>query len=180
MPTGHLAMIDYFAPAPTPEEEALRRIKGTYRQEFIKRAIEEDGLGTIPPQWTEHTLGPIFQNALGGQNPARRGGEDLPDLDEGEVEIARLTLVNAVHGEVTSLRARPASDATGILLRVADEYDTEFELPCARIEKPLTAEGVISFLRNSDPSPTDTECEIAFQSFFYPDLDAIGQEAVAR
>ena len=102
----------------------------------------------------------------------------MPDLDEGE--IARLTLVNAVHGEVTSLRARPASDATGILLRVADEYDTEFELPCARIEKPLTAEGVISFLRNSDPSPTDTSCEIAFQSFFYPDLDAIGQEAVAR
>jgi hypothetical protein len=37
-------MIDYFAPAPSPEEEILRRIKGTYRHHFIGRAIEEDGL----------------------------------------------------------------------------------------------------------------------------------------
>ena len=169
-------MIDYFAPAPTPEEETLRRIKGTYRREFIARAIDEDGLDSIPHQWTEHALRPIFQNALGGQNPARRGGEDLPDLDEGEVEIARLTLVNAVHGEVTSLRARPAHDAAGILLRMVDEYLTNFNLPTDHIAKPLSTEDVLGYFRKADPSPTDTTCEIALQSFFYPDLDQLAEQ----
>ena len=166
-------MIDYFAPAPTPEEAVLRRIKGNYRREFVARAIEEDGLETIPPQWTEHALSPIFQNILGGQNPACRGGEDLPDLHAGEVEIARLTLVNAVHGEVTSLRARPAPGTAGILLRMVDEYETDFDLPSDRIEKPLLAEEILGFFRNAEPAPTDTSCQIAFQSFFYPDLDEV-------
>ena len=169
-------MIDYFAPAPTPEEEVLRRIKGTYRRHFVAHAIDQDGLDTVPPQWIEHALSPIFQNVLGGQNPAYRGGEDLPDLQDGEVEIARLILVNAVHGEVTSLRARPAADAPGILLRLVDEYLTNFDLPADRIPKPLTAEEVITFFRNTDPSPSDTTCEIALQSYFYPDLDQLAEE----
>ena len=169
-------MIDYFAPAPTPEEEVLRRIKGTYRREFISRAIAEDGLETIPPQWIEHSLGPVFQNVLGRQNPACRGGEDLPDLQDREVEIARLTLVNAVHGEVTSLRARPAPDSDAILLRMVDEYENDFTLPKDSVDSPLTDEEVLNIFREAEPSPTDTACEIAFQSFFYPDLDQIAKQ----
>ncbi len=49
-------MIDYFAPAKSPEEEALRRIKGNYRRFFVRQHIQKDGLKSIPPAWLDHNL----------------------------------------------------------------------------------------------------------------------------
>ena len=48
------------------------------------------------------------------------GGEDLPDLEDGEVDIAPLSRTNSVHVEVTSLHAK--LDGDGVLLRMLDEY----------------------------------------------------------
>lgn len=164
-------MIDFFKPPATPEEAILRRIKGNHRRFFIYRAIREDGLESIPPAWLDHDLSEVLKNLLGARNPAFRGGEDLPDLDDGEVEIARLTLTNAVHGEVTSLRARPDGEG-GILLRMVDEYDTAFELPRERIDAAPSAGEIVAIFRDAVPSPMETTCEIELQSWFYPDLDS--------
>jgi hypothetical protein len=71
----------------------------------------------------------VLKNWLGRQNPQFRGGEDLPDLENGEVEIARLTLANSVHGEVTSLRAKLTKEDGKISLRMVDEYESEIKLP---------------------------------------------------
>jgi hypothetical protein len=108
--------------------------------------------------------------------PQARGGEDLPDLDEGEVEIARMRLVNSVHGEVTSLRARRYADTSAIALRIVDEYETEFELPSSRVEAPLTAQEVLLVFRDAEPSPLETSCQVEFQSFYYPHLDELATE----
>jgi hypothetical protein len=163
-------MIDYFSTPPTPEETALRRIKGNFRRQFVAEAIQSEGLDSIPPPWLEHDLSMSLKDLLGAQAPDARGGEDLPDLDEGEVEIARLALTNAVHGEVTSLRARRSPNGNEILLRMVDEYETCFELPYDRVESPLTSEQVIELFRDADPSPLDTSCEVELQSFFHNDL----------
>jgi hypothetical protein len=168
-------MIDYFETPQSPEEAALRCIKGNYRRLFISKAIVDDGLKSIPPAWLEHNLSEFLKGMLGRQAPSARGGEDLPDFENGEVEIARLTLANAVHGEVTSLRARPDPDG-GILLRLADEYGTTYELPFDRIDTPLSPEQIIELFRDAVPSPADTSCEIELQSFFYPELAEMAAE----
>jgi len=92
--------------------------------------------------------------------PQARGGEDLPDLVQGEVEIARLTLVDSVHGEATSLRAKRDPEDLSILLSMVDEYGTEFELPTRKVSVPLTAEEVLVIFRDADPTPTETSCQI--------------------
>jgi hypothetical protein len=97
-------------------------------------------------------------------------------LEEGEVEIARLTVLNSVHREVTSLRARRDSGDARILFRMVDEYEAEITLPYKTADAPLTAEQVIGFFRDADPSQTEVSCKIGFQSFFYSDLDLFAQK----
>lgn len=84
-----------------------------------------------------------------------------------------MTLANSVHGEVTSLRAAPGATPSEIVFRMVDEYETEIEVPIISATAPLTVEEVIRMFTDSEPSPTETECEIEFQSYFYPDLNAV-------
>ena len=165
-------MIDYFSPPSSREEEVLRGIKGNFRRTFVGRSIEEDGLDSIPGAWKGHDISEVLKSMLQGQHPQARGGEDLPNLEEGEVEIARLTLANSVHGEVTSLRAKPGESPGEIIFRMVDEYEEKIDLPRDSSNAPLTGNEVIGMFRDSNPSPTNTECEIEYQSFFYSDLNA--------
>ena len=170
--------MDYFAPAPTKEEAVLRIIKGNFRRQFVGKSMAEDGVDGVPPAWKEHHLSEILRGFLGGQHPRARGGEDLPDLEEGEVEIARMTLADSVHGEVTSLRARRKGKE--ITYRIADEYGTEIQPPIAKSLVPLTEAQIIEMFRDCDPSQTETECAIEFQSFFYEDLDEVASKLGAE
>lgn len=98
---------DYFAPANSAEDAMLRRIKGNFRRQMISKNILNEGLPSVPELWSAHEISEDFKGILTSTaGPRARGGEDLPDLAEGEVEIARLTLVDSVHGKVTSLRAK--------------------------------------------------------------------------
>lgn len=165
---------DYFAPAPSAEDVVLRRIKGNYRCQMISKSIRDEGLASIPELWSAHDIPESFKEVLTSTaGPRARGGEDLPDLAEGEVEIARLSLVDSVHGEVTSLRAkRDPKDGT-ILLSMVDEYEMEFKLPTSKLSIPLTAEEVLALFRDTDPTPLATTCQVEFSSFFYRNLDAM-------
>ena len=170
--------VDYFAPASTPEEAVLRRIKGEFRRSFIAEAIRTDGLASIPPQWIEHDLQELFKQMLAGSGPRRRGGEDLPDLDDGEVEIARVALVDSVHGEVTSLRAKRGPGSISLCL--VDEYETEFDLPRESIDRPFTSVELIRFLAECSPSPLESECQLRISSPFHGDLQALLDEHLER
>ena len=166
-------MIDYFSPAETPEEDALRIIKGNFRRVFIEHQIAMEGLESIPPAWLKHNLSEVLSNMLGAKSPNARGGEDLPDLEEGEVEIARLSLTSSVHGEVTSLRARRSSDADKISLRMVDEYETEYDLPYESAHASLSDEDVARLFLEAEPCPAETSCEIEVQSYFHPRLSEL-------
>ncbi|MFO0962034.1 MAG: hypothetical protein U0625_03915 [Phycisphaerales bacterium] len=163
--------IDYFAPSSSLEEAVIRRIKGDHRKVFIAEAIRQDGLDSIPPQWTAHNLDELFKTMLMSRNPRNRGGEDLPDLDEGEVEVARVSLADSVHGEVTSLRARKAGGR--IQLRMVDEYESEFDLPQTEIAAPFSAGELIAFFAACEPCPFDTDCRLRIASPFYEGLQRL-------
>jgi len=162
---------DYFAPAPSTEDAVLRRIKGNFRRQMISKSIFNEGLASIPELWCAHDIPEHFKATLtSSAGPRARGGEDLPDLAEGEVEVARLTLLDSVHGEVTSLRARRDPQDRSMLLSMVDEYETEFKLPKTEFSAPLTAEEVFALFRHADPTPLTTSCQIEFSSAFYPNL----------
>ena len=169
---------DYFN-STTPVEAALRRIKGNYRKEFILRHIENAGIDSVPAPWLEHNLSTGLKDLLGSQSPGYRGGEDLPDLVEGEVEIARISLLDSVHCEVTSLRASRNDDGQ-IALRIVDEYgewsDYVFELEQDTFPSFLSAKEVLQVFSNSNPCPCKSFCSMRFSSSFYPELDELADE----
>lgn len=167
--------IDYFAPPADPKLNVIRKIKGNTRRAFVADAIASDGLASIPPGWLAHDLSDALKAFLGAQHPRARGGEDLPDLKAGEVEIARLTLADSVHGEVSSLRARRDPRTRQIVFRMVDEYETPITLPLRRASAALTAEQVLQLFVESEPSQTDTTCQIDFQSDFYPGLNDLAR-----
>jgi hypothetical protein len=171
--------IDYFRPPRSEEESTLMGIKGEFRRNMVAQAIADDGIESIPDIWRAPGLDERFKGFLQSQHPQNRGGEDLEDVLDGEVEIARVILLDAVHGEVTSLRARPATAGVGakILLRMVDEYQTEIELPSEQADAVLSTGEVVAMFRDSEPSVAGTGCQLGFQSFFYPDLDEAAAEA---
>lgn len=168
--------LNYFAPVIDPAQKAIRQIKGNFRRAFVADAIEKDGLTSVPARWQSNDLSDVMKAVLGNQNPRDRGGEDLPDLELGEVEIARLTLVNSVHGEVSSLRARPEEDTGSIILRIVDEYETPIVLPYDRAQEPLTPQDVVRLFVEAEPSQTETTSQVEFQSFFYPNLNELPRD----
>jgi hypothetical protein len=168
---------DYFAAAPSMEDAVLRGIKGNFRRQMVIKSLLSEGLASVPEPWRAHDISEELKNVLTSSlGPQGRGGEDLPDLDQGEVEIARLSLVDSVHGEVTSLRAKRGPGDSSILLSMVDEYETNYELPKRRVPAPLTAEEVLLTFRDAEPTPTDTPCQIRFSSFFYPNLNSLATE----
>lgn len=165
---------DYFAAAPSVEDAVLRRIKGNFRRRMAFESLMTGDLESIPEPWRAHNISEDLKSALtSSHGPQGRGGEDLPDLEQDEVEIARLSLVDGVHGEVTSLRAKLDPRDLIISLSMVDEYGTQFALPVQNVPVALTAEEVLVAFRDADPTPTDTSCQIEFTSYFYPRLDSL-------
>lgn len=164
-----MKLIDYFAPL-DPLTDLLQRIKGELRRQFVEREALAHGLHNVPEVWCAQDLSEAMKNLLQEHHPRMRGGEDLPDLKPGEVEIARLVLLDSVHGEVTSLRARRLTDGELAYIMV-DEYGTDFKLPIPLSSDPLTVDEVLDQFRDSDPSPMDTDCSIGLRSVFYSDLE---------
>jgi len=105
------------------KQQVHATVKGEARRTFVDffegdvgDAIREDHFLTKPGLEEQERA------AWGGAHPACLGGEFLADLEEGEVEIARLTLAS-VTGDVISLRAR--RKAGRIHYSVRDEYEDE-------------------------------------------------------
>ena len=171
---------DYFAPAPTEAEAVLRRVKGNTRREMIAAAFERgDTVDSVPADWKSHNLPKYLKQMLQRQHPQARGGEDLPDLGADEVEIARVTLVDSVHGEIFSLRARRTPNG-GIALSLVDEWDTDFTLPPTEIAAPMTAEQLLRFLQAADPSPLTGPCQLRLDSAFYLGLDDLADRLMVK
>jgi len=174
---GPVLPIDYFASASSEFEAILRRIKGDYRRTFVEEGRVGDSIDDIPEEWLLHNLSMSLRDFLDTQHPTFRGGEDLPDLNDGEVEIARLS-AHSFHNEVTSLRATRLDDHRFTLRIVDEDYldQPPFVLPQTEFNEPLTAQQIVKLFQETDPPPTDLLEEWQMSSFFYPDLDAVAQE----
>jgi hypothetical protein len=163
--------VDYFAPPENLEEAILRRIKGAVRRALVAEQIKRSGLDSVPPELTTQALAHLRGAWWKKMGWRASGGEDLPDLQTSEVEIARLRYADTIHGEVTSLRAK--RKGKGIQLRLCDEYETEFTLPKSTINRPFAPAELIRFLADCDPSPFDNDCAMEIASPFYDDLQQL-------
>jgi hypothetical protein len=169
--------INYFSELTDPVDRVLHKIKGNFRRHFVGNALLEDGIDSVPPAWLTHDVSETLKGFLQSQHPQARGGEDLPDLEEGETEIARLTLANSVHREASSLRALAGKNKGSISLKIVDEYASEIELPFDQVDAPPTAEEVVDLFLDCDPMQVgDGNLKYCFQSYFYDDLNSIAEQ----
>lgn len=170
--TGDAGEIDYFGDSLSDDDQLLVRIKGDHRRGLIRTHLEDESAEEIPAIWQAHDLTPEFRDFLGAQFPGARGGEDLPDLLEGEVEIARMTL-DSIHCEVTSLRALDLGGGRYSLRMVGEYEEIVYELPKTEFDRPLTCKEVVALFADAEPSPLDLECGGELSSFFYPEIEAV-------
>lgn len=90
-----------------------------------------------------------------GQAPWCLGGEFLPDLYEGEVEIARISMASTTSDQI-SVRVRQVDGA--IHYRIVGEYEEEesmrYELPFQESAQPLTLTELIDLIDGAgNPEP---------------------------
>ena len=176
--------MDYFK-EPDGLTKRIERIPGQRRRDLVRRIIAEMGPDAVPEQlWNEGWASPLPDPmGIGGLDWRSRGGEDLPPMRPGQVEVARLVLLDSVHGEVTSLRAQRTPEGR-IRYEMVDEYmlheEYDFELPIPESDGPLTAEQVLHQFMRSDPLGISDHCSMGFRSRFYPDLEELAREKGLR
>ena len=92
-----------------------------------------------------------------------------PRTRAGEVEVARITHMAAVHRESVRLLAR--RDKQGrIRYRMADDYDVFYDLPIRSSRDALTLDEVVDQFVKSDPPAYDAELVPCWESKFHPRL----------
>ena len=118
-------------------------IKGSRRKALYERAILNGDVEFANTLIAEPTLTSEARRFQGGFHPSWMGGEYLPDRENQEVEIARITIASTTQ-DVTCIYAKRG--ATRIYYRVVDEYDgmTLDESTRSSIQ-PLTLNEVVTF-----------------------------------
>ncbi|MDF1800626.1 MAG: hypothetical protein P1V81_15725 [Planctomycetota bacterium] len=130
-------------------EELLANIFGDERREAVRAQLAA-GRGTdVPEPNFASELDEDLRQFAGQLNPTWMGGEYLPPLLEGEVEIARVRL-DSTTADVISVRARP--DVAGIRYRVVDEYmeDHDFRLARETSDGPLSLAELVALIDSAD------------------------------
>ena len=170
-------------------------IAGHERREMVKRLIAAGE--EVPDGLDASRLDPELREAWGAMHPMNMGGEYLPPMFDGEVEIARISL-RSVTGDQISVRARRSGDR--IRYRIVDEYPENGEtyIPHPRtstrrltlgelvkmIDEATDDGGVaISALTcNLDMAsdPRDLEDFVTVESDFYPELGRYYAEIFRR
>ncbi len=128
----------------------LSDIKGANRRRIYQQALQDGKTSDLPHQFTAHELSDKDRQAIGALHPWFLGGEYLPRLKPGEVEIARIVIASTTQ-DVICVYARPVgSTGKRIAYRIVDEYDGEtLTEPYTRTStKPLTLEQLVDFFMN--------------------------------
>lgn len=115
----HFRPETYFGPM-DPRTRVISSIKGAERRAYVKQMFAEGREDEIPSDLLQPALSPEARRAAGARHPWFMGGEYLPDRQEGEVEIARITIASTTQ-DVTCIYALQAEDR--IRYRVVDEYE---------------------------------------------------------
>ena len=177
----------------TAEKLLLSRVKGTQRRESLTAAIEQDRLSDLNPFFTQTSLSAEDRRARAAIHPSFMGGEYLPDFEEGELEMARLSL-RSVTADVISIRLRRTED--GFVYRIVDEYMDQDpnglldEPTTIVVDQPLTMKDFGAFVVQVSrmdhwcgPESHETEEEaqdfVVATSEFYPEFGDYIAEAIS-
>ena len=159
-------------------------ISGEARRKLYRARIEagvtvHDGLDAA-------VLDEAMREAWGRIHPSNMGGEYLPPLRKGEVEIARISLASTTSDQI-SFRARRGGD--GIRYGVVDEYMDDSTYVCrpASSDSPLCLRDLIGLMESAseggsiifpilamnsrDSDAAELETFITVTSDFYADIE---------
>jgi hypothetical protein len=128
------------------QEQLLARIQGQSRRAIAREILEEEGFAGLEAFFARETLDEEERRFWGLLDPEYMGGEFLPELGLGEVEIARISLRSTTSDQIV---IRAANAGKTIRYRVCDEYESEFELTFTKSAEPLTLAELIAFIDGS-------------------------------
>ena len=97
---------DTYWPGSETREQRLSHIQGKARRDITRKALEEGGieaLNIIGAEVATETLSEDNRQAWGSIHPSLMGGEYLPDYEESDVEIARISLESVTADQVCVL-----------------------------------------------------------------------------
>ncbi len=177
----------YFLPL-NLEAYVLSHVSGFQRREMLRAALDDNEIDTVCALLTDSELEEALRERLFKSHPVFLSGEFLPRREEGEVEIARITLDSTTY-DVTCVYARFED---GIFhFRVVDEYEGETLSGPARCtsDKPLTLGELVEFFDCAWPLmkalkmnfPGDLRGMLGFfraEPAFYPHIDALYRRRV--
>lgn len=110
---------------------------------MARRILREKGFVGLTRFIAREEIDGQDRRMWGSIHPALMGGEFLPRLGAGEVEIARISLESTTNDQI-SVRARITQG--GIRYSVVDEYDSVIRLPFDSSEAPLTLDEMIRLI----------------------------------
>lgn len=184
----------YFFPA-SFTARLLARIQGAERRAVARTFIEQGRIDELPPFFAKARLTYTERAQFGRLHPDCMGGEYLPRLATGEVEIARVTIASTTQ-DVTAVYARPGKHC--IRYRVVDEYEGTSLCSSGRrwSRRPLTLDALVSFLDSAWPirqllggislrqGESCIERMLAFvtsvESEFYPQIEALYRQRIVE
>ena len=142
----------------------LATIKGSQRRREIEQLLISGKVRDIQDWMAHSALDDKTRKIIGSIHPMFLGGEYLPDLESGEVEIARFELASTT-GDVISVRARKVADR--IYYRVCDEYleDNSYKVSPCWSKEPITLKQVITLIETTtDRRFTEKSCGLCFSN----------------
>ncbi len=137
---------DTYWPEALDQEQLLSRIKGESRRNIAREILAEEGFAGLNSFLAREDLAEDERADWGRIHPALMGGEYLPGLGLGEVEIARISLASMT-GDQISIRAIHAGNK--IRYAVDDEYESKYELAFEDSRQPLTLGELIKLIDDS-------------------------------
>lgn len=133
----------YFRPQKL-ERYLLSKIKGAVLRENLQALFEAGRHSEVRTLLASAGISVADRDALESFHPMFMGGNYLPDTEEGEVEIARISIKSTTY-DVTCVYARPDNGA--IHYSVVDEYggDTLQGTAQAWTDQPMTLSELADF-----------------------------------
>jgi hypothetical protein len=155
-------------------------VKGSVRRWILEQALRANRQDALKePLLVAESLDDDLRALWTYVHPVNMGGEFLPALDDGEVEIARIQLAS-VTADVASIRARRVG--AGMQYRIVDEYEVDEVFYEAESNVPLDVAELYflvvqqtgyldEILERFEGQPEDALYFVSLTSTFYPQLD---------
>jgi hypothetical protein len=177
----------YFRPEKL-EKFLLSKVEGAVLRKKLQALFDGGRHADVRTLATAEGISAADRKALESFHPMFMGGNYLPDTEDDEVEIARISIKSTTY-DVTCVYARP--DEGAIHYRVVDEYggDTLQGTAETRTDRPMTLGDFADFFLGAWPLidvlemnfENDRAASLEFfsaKSEFYPDFDRLCRQRV--